>query len=58
MVLPEEVGTNNFFRNRRRMQLKYLEEIKVRFNLPMLQFPLMQEEIKGLSRLKAAAESL
>ena len=52
MVLPEEVCSNNFFRNRRQMQLKYLQEIKDRFNLPVLQFPLMQEEIKGLSRLK------
>jgi len=58
MVLPEEVCTNNFFRNRRRMQLKYLEEIKERFGLPVVQFPLMQEEIKGLNRLKAAASCL
>ncbi len=58
MVLPEEVCNNNFFRNRRQMQLKYLQEIKDRFNLPMLQFPLMQEEMKGLSRLKTAALNL
>jgi arsenite-transporting ATPase len=54
MVLQEEVCTNNFFRNRRRMQLKYLEEIKEKFNLPVLQFPLMQDEIKGLARLDNA----
>jgi arsenite-transporting ATPase len=58
MVLAEEVCTNNFFRNRRQMQLKYLEEIKERFCLPVLQFPLMQEEIKGLGRLNLAVESL
>lgn len=58
MVLQEEVCTNNFFRNRRQMQLKYLEEIRERFNLPVLQLPLLQEEIKGLNRLKAAAASL
>ena len=58
MVLPEEVCSNNFFKNRRQMQLKYLQEIKDRFNLPMLQFPLMQEEIKGLIRLKTAAASV
>ena len=58
MVLPEEVCSNDFFRNRRRMQMKYLEEIKKKFNLPVLQFPLMQEEIKGLIRLKAAVGTL
>jgi arsenite-transporting ATPase len=58
MVLPEKVCSNNFFKNRRQMQLKYLQEIKDRFNLPVLQFPLMQEEIKGLNLLKAAAANL
>ena len=58
MVLPEEVCTNNFFRNRRKMQVKYLEEIKMKFGLPILQIPLMQEEIKGLNRLKAAVNIL
>jgi len=58
MILPEEICTNDFFKNRRRMQMKYLEEIKEKFNLPVLQFLLMQEEIKGLSRLKTAAASL
>jgi len=58
MVLPEEVCTNNFFKNRRHMQMKYLKEIEDRFNLPVLQFPLVQEEIQGLNRLKAAAGSL
>jgi arsenite-transporting ATPase len=58
MVLPEEVCTNNFFRNRRQMQLKYLEEIKERFGLPVLQFPLMQEEIRGLGQLQTATASL
>lgn len=58
MILPEEVCTNAFFRNRRHMQIKYLAEVNERFGLPVLQFPLMQEEIKGLSRLKEAAALL
>lgn len=58
LILPGETCTNGFFRNRRRMQMKYLEEIKKKFNLPVLQFPLMQEEIKGLNRLKTAALDL
>ena len=58
MVLPEEVCSNDFLSNRRQMQLKYLKEIKERFNLPVLQFPLMQDEIKGLDRLKEADAAL
>ncbi len=58
MVLPEEVCSNDYFRNRRRMQMKYLEEIGKKFNLPVLQFPLMQEEIKGLFNLRVAVASL
>jgi arsenite-transporting ATPase len=58
MVLPEEVCRNDFFRNRRKMQLRYLKDIKERFNLPMLQFPMLQEEIKGLVQLKLALMNL
>ena len=58
MILPEEVCVNAFFKNRRQMQMKYLQEIKERFGLPVLQLPLMQEEIKGLTRLKAATANL
>ncbi|MEC4686621.1 MAG: TRC40/GET3/ArsA family transport-energizing ATPase [Nitrospirota bacterium] len=58
MVLPEEVCTNNFFRGRRQMQLGYLEEITERFDLPVLRFPLLQDEIKGLEKLSDAAELL
>ncbi len=58
MILPEDVCVNDFFKNRRQMQMKYLMEIKERFNLPVLQFPLMQEEIKELERLEKAVKSL
>jgi arsenite-transporting ATPase len=56
MILPKNVCTNDFFKNRRHMQMKYLEEIKERFNLPVLQFPLMQDEIRGLERLSGALD--
>jgi len=55
MLLPVEVCTNNFFKNRRSMQVRYLMEICRKFNLPVLQFPLMQKEIKGIELLKKAA---
>jgi arsenite/tail-anchored protein-transporting ATPase len=58
LILPEEVCTNDFFRSRRNMQLKYLEEIRERFNLPVLRFPMVQEEIRGMERLQKAAMNL
>ena len=58
MVLPEEVCTNNFFINRRQMQIKYLNEIKEKFNLPVLQFPMMQDDIIGIEALSAAVKTL
>jgi len=58
MLLPEEVCVNNFFRNRRQMQMRYLKEINDRFGLPVLQFPMMQEEIRGMELLKKAVTIL
>ncbi|MBU4319624.1 MAG: ArsA-related P-loop ATPase [Thermodesulfovibrionales bacterium] len=58
MILPQDACTNDFFKNRRNMQIRYLAEIQNRFQLPVLQFPLMQEEIKGLYHLEAAVASL
>ena len=58
MVLPEEVCKNDFFINRRKMQMRYMKEIKERFNLPMLHFPMLQDEIKGLGQLKQALMNL
>jgi arsenite-transporting ATPase len=55
MLLPEEVCVNDFFRSRRLMQMKYLNEIKEKFNLPLLQIPMMQDEIKGLNTLGKAS---
>jgi len=58
MILPEEICKNDFFINRRNMQIRYLKEIRDRFKLPMLQFPMLQEEIKGLVQLKHALINL
>ena len=58
LILPEEVCVNDFFRNRRRMQMKHLKEINGKFKLPLLQFPMMQQEIRGIGLLKKAADVL
>ena len=58
MILEEDISTNHFFRRKREMQLIYLGIIRERFGLPVLRFPLMEEEIRGLDTLRAAAEHL
>jgi arsenite-transporting ATPase len=58
MILSKNVCTNDFFKNRRQMQMRYLEEVRVRFSLPILQLPLMEGELKGMEVLSVAAERL
>ena len=58
LILPEDVCTNDFFKSRRAMQMRYLAEINDRFNLPVLRIPMMQEEIKGLASLKNAIDAV
>jgi arsenite-transporting ATPase len=55
MLLPEKVCVNDFFRNRLNMQLKYLEEIREKFNLPVQHFPLMENDMTGIEELKKAS---
>jgi arsenite-transporting ATPase len=58
LVLPEEVCRNDFFRNRRRMQQRHLSGLGEKFGVPVLRFPLLGEEVRGLERLRAAAQVL
>lgn len=57
-VIPVDQATNAFFRNRRAMQLKYLDEIERRFGVPVLVLPLMEKEIRGLPVVEQAAALL
>jgi arsenite-transporting ATPase len=52
MVLPEKVCTYGFFRNRRNMQMNYLHEINERFKLPVVVYPLLDDEIRGIEQLR------
>jgi arsenite-transporting ATPase len=58
MVLLEEVCINDFFRKRRQMQMQYLKEIAAKFQLPVLQFPLMEKELKGIEHLRKAGDTV
>lgn len=53
MIIPEEQAVTSFFKNRRNMQLKYLEEIKERFNeAVVLPVPMHERQIKGMEMLE------
>lgn len=55
-ILPEEAG-NSYLSTWRTIQQKYLEEIRDSFNpLPILQIPMMETEVIGLSMLKRIGE--
>jgi arsenite/tail-anchored protein-transporting ATPase len=57
-LLPEEYGNNAFFANRRAQQQQYLEEIKDRFETPMMLAPLRQDEPIGLDELSAFGDKV
>ena len=58
MILPEEVCKNDFFRHKRQMQWRYLRDVKERFDLPILQLPLTEAELRGLQPLGVAVEGI
>ncbi|MFA3781570.1 TRC40/GET3/ArsA family transport-energizing ATPase [Melioribacteraceae bacterium 4301-Me] len=57
-VLEPEYCTNEFFIKRRKMQEKYLNEIKEKFQLPVTVMPLLESEIKGMEMIQKASELL
>ena len=57
-VLEPEYCTNEFFIKRRKMQEKYLGEIKERFQLPVTVMPLLESEIKGIGMIQKASNLL
>ncbi|WP_432663121.1 TRC40/GET3/ArsA family transport-energizing ATPase [Wukongibacter baidiensis] len=58
LIIPEEQAITPFFKNRRNMQLKYLDEIKERFDRSyILQVPMYDNEIKGIEMLRNIGKS-
>jgi len=57
-VLEPEYCINEYFVKRKKMQEKYLREIKERFQLPVTVMPLLDSEIKGMDMIKKAADLL
>jgi len=56
MVIPPEQCTTPFACTRRQMQEKYLAEIGKRFPTPVVQIPLLPQEVRGLDMLASLGE--
>jgi arsenite-transporting ATPase len=57
-IIPQEQTDNAFVHSRRAMQNKYLQEISKKFNVPIVQIPLLPQEIKGLEMLTELGEKI
>lgn len=51
MVIPPQLANTSYALSRHAMQVKYLSEITERFGLPVVQIPLLPQEVKGLTML-------
>ena len=54
LILPDSILTNEYLRQRKKMQDKYLLEIKKRFSAPVVQLPLLAEDLIGKEKLVQA----
>ncbi len=57
-VIPPEEDRNPLFAARRRMQSGYLERIRRELAIPERRVPLLDDEVKGIGRLRAIARVL
>jgi arsenite-transporting ATPase len=54
LILPESIITNDYLRQRKAMQDKYLEEMDRRFAAPIVKLPLLADDLMGKNKLKEA----
>jgi arsenite-transporting ATPase len=57
-ILPMDYGRNAFFESRRKQQMKYLEEIGLRFKAPMFLVPLLDHAPEGVKNLRTLAKDI
>lgn len=57
-VIPSQQADTPFTQARRLMQEKYLGEIVARFDLPVVQIPLLPQEIQGLAMLAELGDQI
>lgn len=51
LILPDAVLTNDYLRQRKAMQLKYLAEMNKRFKMPIVHLPLLSDDLMGKEQL-------
>ncbi len=54
LILPGSILTNNYLKQRSTMQGKYLKEMYKRFSAPIVQLPLLADDLIGKEKLKQA----
>ena len=54
MVLPGDVLTNSYLEQRKAMQIKYLAEMHKRFKVPIVELPLLSDDLVGKEQLVKA----
>ena len=55
LLLPQSIVTNDYLRQRKSMQEKYLKHMKERFRIPIIQLPLLADDLIGEENLMQAA---
>jgi len=58
LVIPAEQATTPFIQSRRAMQERYLAETAHRFDVPVVQIPLLPHEVRGLDGLAELGDRL
>jgi len=53
-VLPNGILTNDYWKMRKTMQDKYLKEMDRRFSAPIIQLPLLADDLIGKEKLVQA----
>ncbi len=57
-IIPVEQATTPFAQSRRAMQEKYLAEMAQRFSVPIVQIPLLPNEVKGVKMLTELGKTI
>lgn len=55
LILPDSIVTNDYLKQRKAMQAQYLAEMYRRFPAPIVQLPLLADDLIGKENLMQAA---
>lgn len=58
LILPASITTNDYLKQRKAMQDRYLAEMDKRFTAPIVQLPLLVDDLIGKEKLRTAGQRL